>query len=47
MLDCDWQCYLDNNPDLKNAFGANNVVAAETHWTNTGKNEGRDCSCGN
>ena len=42
---CDWQCYLDQYEDLQNAFGANNVAAAESHYQNHGNSEGRDCTC--
>ena len=41
---CDWQCYLDRYQDVQNAFGANNVAAAESHYQNHGQSEGRDCT---
>ena len=43
---CIWQCYLDRYADLKDAFG-DDLVAAQRHWNIDGKNEGRDCTCGN
>jgi len=43
--ECNWQCYLDRYPGLQNALGANNVAAAERHYRNYGKKEGRICSC--
>ena len=46
LENCDWQCYLDRNPDLKRIFG-NDLAAAERHWNINGKREGRDCTCGN
>jgi len=42
---CDWQCYLDNNPDLREAFGKNNVEAAEKHFKRKGYKEKRHCNC--
>jgi len=42
---CDWQCYLNKNPDLQNVFGKNNVGAAAIHFENHGKDEFRDCTC--
>ena len=41
---CDWQCYLDNYPDLRSAFGDDQTAAAQ-HYTSLGQSEGRDCSC--
>lgn len=35
------QCYLDNNPDLQNAFGATNIGAAKDHWYHHGIHEYR------
>ena len=46
LENCDWQCYLDRYADLQNAFGSHNLAAAENHWNNIGRSEGRDCSCG-
>lgn len=42
---CNWQCYLDRNPDLQRAYGPHNVAAAEKHWHDFGRAERRDCSC--
>ena len=28
------------------AFGSQDVKSAKKHWTNFGKQEGRDCTCG-
>jgi hypothetical protein len=39
------QCYLNRYIDLKNAFGANNIEAAKTHWLNHGYNENRLSKC--
>lgn len=42
---CNWQCYLDNNPDLANTVGATNTAAAQSHYEHTGQSEGRVCTC--
>ena len=42
---CDWQCYLDRYSDLQDTIG-DDLVAAEDHWNNIGRSEGRDCACG-
>ena len=41
---CNWRCYLDRYADLSNAFGYDQV-AAEQHYLNKGRREGRDCTC--
>jgi len=45
---CDWQCYLDRNPDLKKVFGRrfpNNVKTVKHHYVTAGYSEGRQCGC--
>ena len=42
---CDWQCYLDNNPELAGVYGATDVAAAEIHYNTYGLNEDRNCCC--
>lgn len=46
IADCDWKCYLHRYPELVEAFGSQDVKSAKKHWTNFGKQEGRDCTCG-
>jgi len=41
---CNWDCYLARYPDLQKAFG-NDQGAADRHYTDHGKTEGRDCTC--
>eukprot|EP00930_Biecheleria_cincta_P081556 TRINITY_DN7066_c0_g1_i1.p1 TRINITY_DN7066_c0_g1~~TRINITY_DN7066_c0_g1_i1.p1 ORF type:complete len:514 (-),score=90.78 TRINITY_DN7066_c0_g1_i1:69-1610(-) len=42
---CNWQCYLDKNPDLQRTYGPHNIAAAEKHWHEFGSAERRDCTC--
>jgi hypothetical protein len=44
MTECNWGCYLDRYTDLQNAFD-DDFKAAEKHWNDHGKKEGRDCTC--
>jgi len=44
QVGCNWQCYLEGNPDVQKAFG-NNAARAERHYQRHGKAEGRDCTC--
>lgn len=41
---CCFQCYLDRYADLQKAFGSD-LKAAEKHWKDQGKKEGRDVWC--
>ena len=38
----DWNAYINRYPDLQKAFG-DDIIAAEKHWWNYGKYEGRIC----
>jgi hypothetical protein len=44
LMVLDPQFYLDKYPDLKRAFGPNNLEAAKQHWLNYGIKEGRQSS---
>jgi hypothetical protein len=44
LMVLDPQFYLDKYPDLKRAFGPNNLEAAKQHWLNNGIKEGRQSS---
>ena len=44
ISDEDALCYLNNNPDLKVAFGEN-IEAAKKHWRNYGLREKRVKDC--
>jgi len=41
---CDWKCYLENYPDLKEQFG-DDERAAMMHYYQHGKEDHRDCTC--
>jgi hypothetical protein len=43
--ECNLQCYLNNYPDLQKTLGKTNLPAAAKHYSETGRLEGRDCSC--
>ena len=40
----DWQCYIDNHPDLKRALTYTST-AAQSHWNQYGNSEGRVWGC--
>ena len=41
---CNWHCYMQNYPDLKDA-GITSAEAAEAHYISHGESEGRNCRC--
>eukprot|EP01083_Nonionella_stella_P018573 51709_1 len=43
-LDCNWQCYLDNYVDLRDAFGSD-LNRAQNHYITLGYSENRNCKC--
>jgi len=41
---CDWQCYMDRYPDVRD-FSGGNELWANMHYLWIGIGEGRDCKC--
>eukprot|EP00928_Gymnodinium_smaydae_P065783 TRINITY_DN4887_c0_g1_i10.p1 TRINITY_DN4887_c0_g1~~TRINITY_DN4887_c0_g1_i10.p1 ORF type:complete len:741 (+),score=51.09 TRINITY_DN4887_c0_g1_i10:468-2690(+) len=41
---CDWDCYLERYPDLRDLVGTSSKKLEE-HYNAQGKKEGRDCTC--
>jgi len=45
-VNCNWGCYLKNNPDLRRHPVFRHHVHAAFHYRKYGIKEGRDCTCG-
>ena len=45
--ECNFDCYLQRYRELRNYYGSSNIIDAEKHYNEFGKNNGYECSCPN